>query len=228
MNWVFATLPVTDYQDAQHLQHRIVSARTDGHLDANVVLWLEHHPVFTLGRHGGAENLTVSRDLLDTLQIPVIPSERGGNITFHGPGQLVVYPIVHLQKAGLRVPAYVHLLEEVMIETARDIGVTAFRSSVNPGVYVDSRKLGSVGIAIRHGITFHGFALNSDLSLEPFQWIHPCGLKNTEVTSLATETASPVSLDAVQAAAQNHFCRLFGASPVRIERDELEGMVTNG
>lgn len=225
MIWYFAELPVIDYLTVQALQNRIVAARADGIFTANVVLWLEHYPVFTLGRHGGEENLIVSRNFLNQQQIPVVPSERGGSITFHAPGQLVVYPVIRLNQNEIGVPEYVHLLEEVMMQTARDFEVTAVRSPVNPGIYTGRRKLGSVGISLRHGITFHGFALNSSISLEPFQWIHPCGLKNTEMTSLEKETSSPVSMDAVRTSAQRHFCRLFGIRPVPIEIKELERMV---
>jgi lipoate-protein ligase B len=112
-----------------------------------------------------------------------------------------------------------------MMHTARDFDVSAVRSPINPGIYAGDRKLGSVGIAIRHGIAFHGFALNSSLSLEPFQWIAPCGLKNIEMTSLERETTSSVSMDVVRTSAQRHFWRLFGISPVPIERKKLELMV---
>ncbi|RJP77378.1 MAG: lipoyl(octanoyl) transferase [Desulfobacteraceae bacterium] len=223
--WYFVTLPIMDYGKVRELQHQVVSGKTAGTIDADVVIWVEHDPVFTLGRHGGEENLIVSRDFLLRRNIPVVSSERGGNITYHGPGQLVTYPIVDLQKAGLRVPEYVHLLEQMMIQTAMDFSVQAERSPVNPGVYTGNGKLGSVGIAVRHGIAFHGVALNVNTSLAPFQWIHPCGLKGMAATSLEKETGFAFTREEVQAVVQRHFCGLFGVEPVLLEFKELKKML---
>ncbi|MFH2063628.1 MAG: lipoyl(octanoyl) transferase LipB [Pseudomonadota bacterium] len=223
--WYFVTLPIMDYGKVRDIQHQVVSGKTAGTIDTDVVIWVEHDPVFTLGRHGGEENLIVSREFLLLRNIPVVPSERGGNITYHGPGQLVTYPIVDLQKAGLRVPEYVHLLEQVMIQTAMDFSVQADRSPINPGVYTGNGKLGSVGIAVRHGIAFHGVALNVNTSLAPFQWIHPCGLKGMAATSLEKETGFSIPMEQVREAAQRHFCRLFGVEPIRIELTELEKLL---
>jgi lipoate-protein ligase B len=207
--WHFVTLPIMDYGKVKDLQNHLVSGKISGTIDTDVVIWVEHDPVFTLGRHGGEENLIVSREFLLRRNIPVVPSERGGNITYHGPGQLVTYPVVNLQTAGLRVPEYVHLLEQVMIQTARDFSVRAERSPVNPGVYTGNGKLGSVGIAVRHGICFHGMAINMDIDLEPFQWINPCGLKGIAATSLEKEIGFALSREEVQEVAQQHFCGLF-------------------
>ena len=118
--WLCVELPVTEYKEAWHLQSNLVAAKYHKTIQKNVVLLLEHPPVFTLGRRGGLNNLWVSENFLEKAVIPVIQVERGGNITFHGPGQLVVYPIIHLQAAKLNVVHYVENLEEVMIRTAAD------------------------------------------------------------------------------------------------------------
>ena len=214
-----------DYHLVQDLQNRVVSAKMDRKLDADVVIWVEHHPVFTIGRHGGEENLIVSAGFLQEQKIRMVLAERGGNITFHGPGQLVVYPVVNLQKLGLRVPEYVHLLEKVMMLTAHAFSVSAERNPLNPGIFFGDKKLGSVGIAMRHGIAFHGFALNITTALEPFQWIHPCGLKGIAATSLENETGVAFTREQVQGAAQQHFCQLFHIEPVSIELMELEKLL---
>ena len=192
--WTCVELPVTDYAEALELQHRIVAAKNSGSVGTNVLLILEHPPTFTLGRRGGSENLTVSDTFLKESGIRMLRAERGGNITFHGPGQLVAYPIINLQTAHLSVLDYVHLLEEVMIQTASEVGVEAGRNALNRGVWVGSAKLGSIGIAVRHGISFHGFALNVNLSLAPFKWINPCGLQGVEMTSLAHELSCDVPM----------------------------------
>ena len=207
--WLCLDLPTTGYEAAWDLQSRLVAARRDGVLDADVILLLEHHPVFTVGRRGGVDNLTVSEAFLEKQGIAVIQVERGGNITFHGPGQLVMYPIIDLRCPGLRVVEYVDKLEEVMIRTARDWGIPAGRNSLNRGVWVGNSKLGSVGIAIRRGISFHGAALNVNVSLKPFEWINPCGLQDVTVTSLQQQLSSSVSVRHVRERLKHHFSRVF-------------------
>ena len=196
--WLCADLPRLDYRKARELQLELVAARKSGILPLDILLLLEHAPVFTLGRRGGRENLTVSENLLRERGIPVVHVERGGNITFHGPGQLVGYPIINLHAARLTVTDYVERLEEVMIHTAGHWGVSAGRNAVNRGIWVGNSKLGSIGIAIRHGISFHGFAFNVNLSLEPFTWINPCGLKGICMTSLEGELSRKLSMREVR------------------------------
>ena len=185
---------MTDYNKALALQHRLVASRQKKLLNSDLVLLLEHPAVFTLGRRGGLSNLIVSPDYLKKKGIAIVPAERGGDITFHDIGQLIAYPIVNLRANRLSVTDYVSALEEVMIGAAAKFSVTAVRRYLNRGVWVGTRKLGSIGIAIRHGITFHGMALNVNLSLTPFDWIRPCGLHNVRITSLARELSQPVNM----------------------------------
>ena len=220
--WLCIELPTLPYADARDLQGRLVSAVADRRIDTNVILMLEHFPVFTLGRRGGLDNLTVSEDVLKHARIPVIHSERGGNITFHGPGQLIVYPIINLRAARMSVGDYVENLEETMILTAHQWGVGACRNPVNRGVWVGNNKLGSIGIAIRHGISFHGLALNVNGSLEPFGWIRPCGLQAIGVTSMEQESSRNVSLSQVQAALKGYLETVFGIKLVPVSRAALE------
>lgn len=177
----------TDYEKALALQESLVADKKAGRLDADILLVVEHSAVFTLGRRGGRENLVVSEDFLAKKGVPVIQTGRGGNITFHGPGQLVVYPIVDLVRAGVGVADFVHLLEGVMIRTAKSVGVDADRSGRNHGIWVGDRKLGSIGLSISRGITCHGLALNVNMDLTPFSWVNPCGLTGVAMTSLAAE-----------------------------------------
>ncbi len=176
-----------------HLQHRLVSARHAGTLSTDLILLLQHEPVFTLGHNGGRENLNVSENILRKKGIQVVQTKRGGNITYHGPGQVIAYPIIDLRARRLRVTEYVWMLEEAMIQTAAAHGVNARRNPRNHGIWVGEKKLGSVGIAVRHGITYHGLALNVTLSLEPFSWITPCGLTGVAMTSLREAGAGDVS-----------------------------------
>ncbi len=180
------------------LQRRLVKARHEGKLDTEILLCLEHTPVFTLGHNGGKENLRIPEKLLLERGIQLVKTERGGNITYHGPGQLILYPIINLRKARLRVTEYVKRLEDIMIRTAAEVGVTAARHPLHRGVWVGPRKLGSLGIAVRHGIAFHGLALNVNVSLEPFSWIDPCGLKGTTMTSLKEESGRDTDMETVR------------------------------
>ncbi|MEA3436767.1 MAG: lipoyl(octanoyl) transferase LipB [Thermodesulfobacteriota bacterium] len=207
--WLCVDLPVIEYQKARDLQSYLVSARKNKTIDSDIILILEHPPVFTLGRRGGLENLSVSESFLEKSEIPVIQVERGGDITFHGPGQIVVYPIINLEKARLSVTDYVSNLEEVMIQTAKDSGVQAQRSVLNRGIWVGKKKLGSIGIAVRKGISFHGMAINVNLSLEPFNWINPCGLQNIKMTSIQQELSHPVSMLHVRQTIKQHFESIF-------------------
>jgi lipoyl(octanoyl) transferase len=148
---------------------------------------LEHPQVFTLGKNGGRENLKVSEKYLASKNIPIIQTDRGGSITFHGPGQLVVYPIIDFSKMNIGVTDFVYQLEEVMIQTSMDIGVEAIRNKKNRGVWVENKKLGSIGLCVKKGISFHGFALNVGLDLEPFSWINPCGMERVSMKSIEQE-----------------------------------------
>jgi len=180
-------LGIVDYPEAFNLQKRIVSGKVDGDVNRDFILILEHPAVFTLGKRGGRENLRVSSDFLESRQIRVIQTQRGGNITYHGLGQVILYPIIKLEKAGFGVSDFVHCLEEVMIRTCSDVGVKAQRNDRNHGIWVDNQKIGSIGLSIKRKVSFHGLALNVNLDLEPFSWIHPCGMQGVAMTSIARE-----------------------------------------
>lgn len=207
--WLCSEFSLFDYERARDLQVGLVDLRKSGIVPADILLLLEHPSVFTLGRRGGLENLTVSEVFLKESGIPVVHVERGGNITYHGPGQLIGYPIMDLHAARLTVTEYVERLEEVMIRTAAHWNVCAGRNVVNRGVWVGKSKLGSLGIAVRRGITFHGFALNVNLSLEPFGWINPCGLKGIGVTSLERELSQKLSMKEVLEQVKLNFKDVF-------------------
>ncbi len=219
--WLCIELPVTEYSEAWQLQSNLVKARKDKIVNDNIVLLLEHSPVFTIGRRGGLNNLSVSANFLEKAGIPVVQVERGGNITFHGPGQLVMYPIIDLQVAKLGVVDYVEKLEEVMIRAAADWGIKADRNPINRGVWVGNNKLGSIGIAIRRGICFHGMAFNVNISLKPFGWINPCGLDNMGVTSMEREISRKVSVNQVRENIKLHLKSVFG---IRLVMTSLQKM----
>lgn len=220
MNLEFCRLGLTEYRAAHALQTQLVAERRTGER-GDIVLVTEHPGVFTLGRRGGREHLVASEQFLADRGIPVIHVERGGEVTYHGRGQLVVYPIIDLRKTRLPLTDYIYLLEELMLRLASDCGVTAVRDTRNHGVWVGSRKLGSVGIAVRHGITFHGLAVNVNPDLQPFSWINPCGLREVKMTSLAIEAGVDISLDRLILHLPEHLSEIFGQTVSETDPDTL-------
>ncbi len=206
--WV--DLPVTDYRRALDLQLAIVTAKTAGRLDADVILSVEHPRVFTLGRRGGRENLCVTDAFLAEKGVSVVPTDRGGNITYHGPGQLVVYPIIDLNRRRLKVVEFVSGLEQAMIHTAGNWGIDAGTDPANRGVWLDGDKLGSIGITVRRGVSFHGLALNVNTDMEPFGWMNPCGLNQVRMTSLERHLNGPVAMTDARQAMATHLSEIFG------------------
>jgi lipoate-protein ligase B len=187
-----------------------MDARKNQAFDRDIVLFLEHNPVFTLGKRGGIENLKVSERFLEKQNISIVQAERGGDITFHGPEQLVVYPIVDLKKAKMPVLEYVKRLENVMIRVANDWRIKAEQNATNRGIWVGNNKLGSIGISVQNDTSFHGFALNVNTWLVPFGWINPCGLQNIRMTSMKQELSRQVSMDRVRQSARQHLEDIFG------------------
>jgi lipoate-protein ligase B len=187
-------LGLIEYREAWALQEKLVAARVSKRLQRDIFLFLEHPPVFTLGRRGGLDNLLVSEDFLKKAGVPVVPVERGGFITFHAPGQIVVYPIINLHIRRIGVKEFVAAMEEAMLRTAAACNIAATRNPVNSGIWIGDKKMGSIGIALRKGVSFHGLALNVNLDLTPFSWIQPCGLQGVGMTSMAKELDRELSM----------------------------------
>jgi lipoate-protein ligase B len=185
------------YEEAWGLQQRLVRARMEERVP-DVLLLLEHDPVFTMGRRGGRENVLLSEEALQARGIACVTTERGGDVTYHGPGQLVGYPIVRVPGEGREVKALVRSFEEVLLRTLDRFGVRGRRDPKNPGVWVGAAKIGSIGLAVRNGVSFHGFSLNADMDLAPFSWIHTCGHRNLSITSLGEQVADEVSVREVK------------------------------
>jgi lipoyl(octanoyl) transferase len=201
-------LGLIDYQEAWALQRRLGEAcreRGEFHL-----LLLEHPPTYTLGARGKQEHLLLNEAALARLGASVHRVDRGGDITFHGPGQIVVYPIVELRDP-LDLRRYVRTLEEAIIATAGAFGVEAGLESGMVGVWVEGRrKLAAIGVRVKRGVTTHGLALNVNTELRWFDEMIPCGIADKEVTSLAAELGHPVDADAVEDRLTDELARLFG------------------
>lgn len=174
---VIRDLGLRKYEPVWRDMQRFTDAR--GPATNDEIWFTQHHPVFTLGLNAAREHLLAPGD------IPVIQIDRGGQVTYHGPGQLMIYPLMDVRRAGLSVRALVSALEQSVVDLAADYGIEAASRRDAPGVYVSGAKLASVGLRIRRGASFHGMALNVDVDLEPFSRINPCGFANLAVTDLA-------------------------------------------
>jgi lipoyl(octanoyl) transferase len=191
-----------DYTSTWHAMRRLTAERDAA--SADEIWFLEHDPIFTLGMNARRTHLIAPGD------IPVLQIDRGGQVTYHGPGQLVVYPLVDLKRAGLSVRDLVSALENAVINYAAQLGIHAHCRKSAPGVYVDERKLASLGIRIRRGASYHGVALNVAMDLEPFSRIDPCGYPGLQMTQLAN-LGGPRCIDTVAQGLQPHLMRaLFG------------------
>jgi lipoyl(octanoyl) transferase len=196
----------TDYGTALELQRQLVARRQQG-LIPDQLLLLEHPHVITLGRNGKAANLLASDEVLSRAGIAFYPTDRGGDVTYHGPGQLVGYPILDLREWQRDVGAYVRAVEQAIIDTLADYGISAGRIPKLTGVWVDDRKIAAIGVHISRWVTSHGFALNVSTDLSYFQYIVPCGLTKP-VTSMAA-LGVVAGLDEVGQTLAAHFGRVF-------------------
>jgi lipoyl(octanoyl) transferase len=197
-----------DYDAAFLLQKREVE-RLQRNQGDDVLLFVEHPHVITVGRNADGSALIADRRLVEARGARVVATDRGGDITYHGPGQLVGYPIVRLEATRRDVRRYVHDLESVLIATLADFGVFAGRHPEHRGVWVNNRKIASLGIRISRWVTMHGFALNIATDLSYFSLMNPCGISGCAMTSLETELAATVSMAAVRDRVVVHFGEVF-------------------
>jgi lipoyl(octanoyl) transferase len=181
------------YADALRCQDDLVEARLRNEVPDTLLL-VEHPPVITLGRRGSASDIYLPPEQLSARGIEVHHTTRGGLVTYHGPGQVVGYPIVHLRQRGLRVPEYVHALEQALISALAALGIAAWTDPDHIGVWTAQGKIAAIGIAQRHGVTLHGFAINLQPDLSHFALINPCGLADRGVTSAQAILGQPVTL----------------------------------
>jgi lipoyl(octanoyl) transferase len=195
-----------DYGAALELQQRLVAERKQG-LITDQLLLLEHPHVITLGRNGHMENLLAGDDVLRRAGISFYPTDRGGDVTYHGPGQLVGYPILDLREWSRDVGAYVRAIEQAIIDTLADFGIAAGRIPKLTGVWVGEQKIAAIGVHISRWVTSHGFALNVTTDLSYFQYIVPCGLTKP-VTSMARLGAA-ADLQEVSRSLAAHFGQVF-------------------
>jgi lipoyl(octanoyl) transferase len=223
------------YEEARGAQKRLEAARQAGELP-DVLLLLEHPPVYTRGRRSTPDELPMGEDWYRTQGIEVRETDRGGRVTYHGPGQLVGYPIVSLRgfanraaprvadeiAARIDVPEYIRRMERLIIAALSDWKVEAEVVDGLTGVWTpDGRKIASIGVHVNRGVTTHGFAINVNNDLQPFEWIVPCGIESCRMTSLARELGAEQDLDAFATTVRDRFGELYERRVVEVTADKL-------
>ncbi len=209
-----------DYRECWSLQHVLHSDRLEEKLP-DCFLFAEHPPVITMGKKSNQDNVLVPESVLKERGIACIPIERGGDVTYHGPGQLIGYPIFALKDRKMEIGEFVSSLEEVMIRALNEFDIRGERNALNRGVWIGMRKIGFVGVAVKRGVSLHGFALNVAPDLSFFQMIHSCGLKDVSITSLRDQLAGPVAIKEVKKHIRFHFQDIFGLSLDEVSKGTL-------
>jgi lipoyl(octanoyl) transferase len=217
-----AFLGRTDYQEALEIQNRLFNLRQQNKV-CNTLLMLEHPPVITLGRRGVYSNIIIPRKELEEKKVSVYEVSRGGDVTYHGPGQIVGYPIVDLRDLNKDVKDFVWRIEEVFIQLLQNqYGIEAHREDKKyTGVWVKDEKITAIGLAVKNWITMHGFAFNVNTDLEHFKWINPCGITDKGVTSLEKLLSCSQDYDRLMKMVMEYYCEIFDFQPEIIGKDWL-------
>jgi lipoate-protein ligase B len=209
------------YAEALELQRNLARDRISGAIPQDVLLLLEHHPVVTLGRSSKDKHLLASAEFLATQGVELFEVERGGDVTFHGPGQLVGYPIIDLRRHKQDLHWYLRQLEHALIQTLGIYGIPGERSSGFTGVWTRGKKIASIGVHARDWVTWHGFALNVTTDLSYFDLIVPCGISGVVMTSMARELGTTPNAEDVMEKVTGAFGTAFDLTPVATPRSAL-------
>lgn len=202
-----------DYQEK--LFNELLQAKRDDVISDNYLLFCEHSPVFTLGKSGAENNLLMTKEFLHQKGIEYFKSNRGGDITFHGPGQIVGYPILDLEQFDMGVKQYIHAMEEVIIKTLQNYNIKSERLEGSTGVWLDTkghlpRKICAIGVKASRYVTMHGFAFNINTDMNYYTYINPCGITDKTVTSLQNELGKEINLSEIQEKLKHYFVGVFG------------------
>jgi len=215
-NIVIRDLGIQDYLTCWQAMQSFTDQRDEHTSDE---IWcLQHSPVFTQGQNGKPEHI------LNTSHIPVLQVDRGGQVTYHGPGQLVIYPLVNLKRKKLNIREFVTLLENTMIQVLSDYHISAHARRDAPGVYInDTQKIGSIGLRVRRGCSYHGLALNIDMDLQPFSQINPCGLSQITMTQLSQWIVKP-DINVIAQQLISYLVKHLGYTTLTYQQDTYHGI----
>lgn len=184
MHFKVLNLPIVSYKEILDLQHRIVQYKINNSELYDFLITLEHKPVYTIGKNASFSNLKIGKSTLKTKNIELIKSDRGGDITYHCPGQLILYTIVNLKNIKKSLKNFVNILEDIIIEALNAFNIKSYKLNNLHGVFTEHGKIASIGLACKKMIVYHGVALNVNNDLTPFNWINPCGLKNINMVNM--------------------------------------------
>ena len=219
---LYEDLGIIDYKEAwdyqEEVHEKLKRARLDNNSEEGLqkILFCEHPHVYTLGKSGHETNLLINENLLRSIKATYYKTNRGGDITYHGPGQIVGYPVIDLERLNLGVKDYIHTLEQSIIVTLQEYGIQASRLSDATGVWLDvdipgkSRKICAIGVKVSRYVTMHGFALNVNTDLLYFSYIHPCGFMDRGVTSMEKELGKKIDIEEVKLKLKTNLFQLFG------------------
>ena len=212
---------IINYNDAYTLQKRLVEARAKDTI-RDTLLLLEHFPVFTANRETTFKNILAPEEVLKQKGIEVCRTDRGGDVTYHGPGQLVGYNIMDLKKQGKDLHRYIRNMEQVLIDTLAEYDIAASRDPAHPGVWVGREKIAAIGIAVKSSwITMHGFALNISPVMDHYRFIIACGIVGKGITSMEKILGSGVSKEKVMDTVVRHYSKTYNRTPRNISREDL-------
>lgn len=216
MKLTVQTFETIEYDESLRLQNDLNFKRQNEKI-SDTLLLLEHPPVLTLGRNGKPEDILLSKEVLKKNHVQIHTISRGGDVTYHGPGQIVGYTIIHLYREEKSLRKFVEKLEQVIINLLSDeYGINADRHPKHRGIWIGDKKIAAIGISVHHGVTKHGFALNVQPDLSHFNWIIPCGIPDRGVTSLKEQLGKTLDLNLVRKQCINHFAKVFDYTEIEI------------
>jgi len=214
-----------DYEEALNLQKKLLVLRQHSEIE-DIMLLLEHPPTLTLGVRANYFNIITPVEQLQQQGVKIYKVNRGGDVTYHGPGQIVGYPIINLNKHGKDVRLFLNKIEETFIQLLKcEYGITAARIKEYPGVWVDDAKITAIGVAIKRWVSMHGFAFNVNTNLEHFKWITPCGITGKGVTSLGKILGAQQDYNKANEMVIKYFSKVFNFEPEIIERHKLSEII---
>lgn len=225
MKLLVVELDKTNYQEALTMQEKLLHLRQQNKVP-DIMLLLQHPPTLTLGTRGNRDNIIMDEEGLQRLGVKIYKINRGGDVTYHGPGQIVGYPIINLNGYGKSVRVYIDKLEEVFIQLLKiEYNITANRDSRYTGVWVGDEKITAIGCAVKRWVTMHGFAFNVNTDLSHFNWINPCGITDKGVTSLQKILGQAQDMSKVYHQVINYFSYVFNCEPEIIDQGQLNDFI---
>lgn len=224
MQCISIDLGLTDYKQARAFQKECVDG-VKSKVAEGFLIFTEHKPVFTLGRFAKWDNLLIDVETAESYGVEIIKTDRGGDITFHGPGQLLVYPILNLTDNRRDVHSFLRDLEEIVIRALAEFNVFSYRFNGRTGVWTKKGKIASIGIGISRWVTYHGIAINANVDLRYFEMIYPCGFKDIKVTSIKDILKKEIDSDILKCKLTRHFCDVFNLTIVKKTYGAFEGAI---